>query len=161
MKDESWQKTRWHNQQFGVFGASKSLPKHWRSGDIKSFLPSRAVQCLAIAIQNLPVRGPCPEIDEEGWWADILGDPRLRRSKQERLPADHRDACLRLDRCSATGAVTFTCASCKRSATLNVADLCKSFGTDRNVSTLGRYIIHCDDKRKRREGYDCDVRHQV
>ena len=57
--------------------------------------------------------------------------------------------------------MTFTCASCGKSNSLDVADLCKSFGADRNIRTIGRYIIRCEDKRRRREGYECDVSYLV
>jgi hypothetical protein len=95
-----------------------------------------------------------PENDPEAYAAylrDLLNDPRLRRTRAERVPADHPDACLRLDRCLATR-LTVTCQSCRASAVYTIGDLRASFGSDHNITRLPEYLLPCPSKRDRREG---------
>jgi hypothetical protein len=112
------------------------------------------VKGLVAAIKSLPVHGPWPEIDEEAWWGSVLTDWRQRPSNTKRLP--DKGAALRLDQLPLK-AVTFSCKQCKRSVTLTVVDLCRTFGPDRNVRTVGAEVVACGDKRSRREGYECPI----
>jgi hypothetical protein len=43
------------------------------------------VRALEIAIRSLPTRAPWPEVDEEGWWREVLVDRRLRRPAAKSL----------------------------------------------------------------------------
>ncbi len=98
--------------------------------------------------------GLWPENDAEAceaWWNNVLADPRARRTRMERVPPDHRDACLRLDRCTAP-AVTVSCTHCRAAAVYRVDDLRGSFGDDHNITRLPAYLLPCRSKRDRREG---------
>ena len=43
------------------------------------------MRALEIAIRSLPTRAPWPEVDEEGWWREVLADRPLRRSAAKSL----------------------------------------------------------------------------
>jgi hypothetical protein len=73
-------------------------PTRWRSHDLKGPLPRSTVRALEIAIRSLATRAPWPEVDEEGWWREVLADRRLRRSAAKSLPERDEDAGQRLDR---------------------------------------------------------------
>jgi hypothetical protein len=131
----------------------------WRSRDLKGPLPAKVVRALALAIKNLPSKGPWPEIDEEAWWKDVLADRRARPAMAKTL-AKHEHAALRLDRLP-TKSLTFSCARCGRQVTVDVTDLRATFGGDRNVKTIGQHIIACRDKAWRRDGGECPVSYRA
>jgi hypothetical protein len=159
MKDGAWRRTRWHLAALGVFDAPKR--RRWRSSDIKSFLPLSRVRPLELAMQSIAERGNWLQIDEEAWWADVLDDPRVRPPLRKTLPAGHRYAHLRLDRCQAES-VTFVCVSCRQQTTLDVAVLRERFGRDRNILTIrGEALLCGKHKRDRRDGYECDVSYRL
>ncbi|MGB9369876.1 MAG: hypothetical protein WCE79_28105 [Xanthobacteraceae bacterium] len=81
---------------------------------------------------------------------------RARRSRQERLPENHADASLRLDRCGVER-LTLSCVNCRASAVYTVADLIDSFGRDHNILVLPDYLLPCGSKRDRCEGA-CELR---
>lgn len=92
-------------------------PRRLRTDNIKRVLSRRTAEGLVRALGTLRGRsGMWPENDPEAYAAylrDLLNDPRVRRTRAERIPADHPDACLRLDRCLATR-LTVSCTSCGR-----------------------------------------------
>ena len=103
--------------------------------------------------------GPWPENDPEAveaWWDNVLADPRARRTRMERIPADHRDASLRLDRCKAL-AITVSCTHCSATAVYTIDDLRASFDPGQNITRLPVYLLPCRSKRDRREGA-CELR---
>jgi hypothetical protein len=135
-------------------------PRRLRTDNIKRVLSRHTADGLVRALGTLRGRsGMWPENDPEAYAAylrDLLNDPRLRRTRMERIPADHRDACLRLDRCLATR-LTVSCTNCRTSAVYMLEDLRASFGNDHNVTRLPEYLLPCPSKRDRREGV-CHVR---
>jgi hypothetical protein len=116
------------------------------------------VRSLVDAIKSLPPRGPWPEIDDEAWWGDVLTDSRLGLPTAKRL--ENKTASFRLDQQTAQ-ALTFSCERCGGQTTVNVADLIRAFGRDRNVRTIGQEVLKCPNKRARREGYGCPVRYRA
>jgi hypothetical protein len=72
------------------------------------------------------------------------------------IPADHPDASLRLDRCTAL-AVTVSCTHCAATAVYTLDDLRASFDPDQNITRLPAYLLPCRSKRDRREGA-CDLK---
>jgi hypothetical protein len=122
-------------------------------------LPRATVRALEMAIQSLPTRGPWPEVDEN-WWKDVLADRRLRRSTAKTLSEKGVDAGQRLD-CLPVKSLTFSCEWCGQRAKLTVAELIRTFGRDRNVRSIGRHILKCQDKRSRREGEECPITYQA
>ena len=135
-------------------------PRRLRADNIQCVLSRSIADGLVRAL--VPLRrksGPWMDRDpqdHEAWWQAVLNDPRARRSRQERLPENHRDACLRLDRCEAER-LTVSCANCRASAVYTIADLISSFGRDQNMLTLPDYLLPCPSKRYRREGA-CELR---
>jgi hypothetical protein len=135
-------------------------PRRFRSDNIARFHGRDVVDGLLRALVPLRGRsGPWHDRDPqalEDWWRAVLNDPRARRSREEHLPADHPDACLRLDRCRAL-AVTVKCTACDVSAVYTLDDLKASFAPSQNITRLPAYLLPCRDKHARREG-DCDLR---
>jgi hypothetical protein len=106
------------------------------------------------------VVGPWPEVDEEGWWREVLADRRLRRSASKSQPEKDEDAGQRLDRLPVKS-LTFSCEWCGQRTKLTVAELIRMFGRDRNVRSIGRHILKCKDRRSRREGEECPITYQA
>jgi hypothetical protein len=79
----------------------------------------------------LPQRAPGLEADE-GWWQDVLAGPRLKPSRELRLPKIGEYTRQRLDRLPVLS-LTFTCAWCKQRATRSLDELIETFGPNRNV----------------------------
>ncbi len=152
--------TRWDVARLGITPAPRPHRARWRSRDLKGPLPVRVVRALELAIKSLPSQGPWPDIDEEAWWADVLADRRARPPTAKTLADKHEHAALRLDRLP-TKSLTFSCARCGRQVTMNVADLCATFGGDRNVKTIGQHVIACKDKAWRRDGDKCPITYQA
>ena len=125
----------------------------WRSRDLKRPLPRATVRALEIAIQSLPKHAPWPEVDEEGWWREMLADRRLRRSASKSLSEKDEDAGQRLDHLSVKS-LTFSCEWCGQRARLKVAELI-ALRARSNVRSIGRHILKCKDRRSRREGEEC------
>lgn len=134
-------------------------PRRLRTDNIKRVHSRSTTEGLLRALGTLRGKsGMWPENDPEAYAAylnDLLNDPRLRRTRAERIPAGHPDASLRLDRC-ATTRLTVRCEYCRASAVYAVDDLRASFGSDQNVTTLPAYLLPCGSKRSRREG-DCHL----
>ena len=135
------------NRRWGVARLSGPLhararPMRWRSRDLKGPLPRATVRALEIAIQSLPTRAPWPEVDEEGWWCEVLADWRLRRSAAKTLPDKDEDAGHRLDRLPVKS-LTFSCEWCGQRARLKIAELIAMFGRERNVRSIGRQVLKC------------------
>src|ERR1043165_8297556 len=112
------------------------MPLHPRrrsvtSDNIKRVHAKGTAQRLLAALGTLRGKsGLWPENDPEAveaWWNAVLADPRARRTRMESIPADHRDASLRLDRCKAL-AVTGSCSACAATAVYTIDDLRASFG---------------------------------
>jgi hypothetical protein len=91
----------------------------------------------------------------EAWWQAVLRDPRSRRTRLERIPVNHPDASMRLDRCPASN-VTVRCTACNVSAVYTLEDLQASFGSDHSILRLPVYLLPCREKRARREG-ECSL----
>jgi hypothetical protein len=70
---------RWDVARHSAPPAARPRPTRWRSHDLKGPLPRSTVRALEVAIRSLPTRAPWPEVDEEGWWREVLADRRLRR----------------------------------------------------------------------------------
>jgi hypothetical protein len=160
MTDSRWQKTRWAISRLGRHPETRPRPARWRSYDLRGPLPARVVRALETAIKNLPARGPWPEIDEEARWADVLTDRRSRTPLAKKLSEKNLNAGLRLDRCPAKS-LTFSCTRCGESVTVKTSELIRTFGPDRNVHTIGRDVIGCEDKRARREGDECPITYRA
>lgn len=130
-------------------------PRRFRTDNIKRVLPRRTTEGLLRALGDLRGKaGLWPENDPEAYAAYVqalLADPRLRRTRAERIPADHRDASLRLDRCPAA-LLTVTCVNCPASAVYAVEDLRRTFPADQNIMVLPIGLLPCRSKRDRREG---------
>jgi hypothetical protein len=146
--------SRWNVSALGIKPVQPPRSTRWLSNDLSGPLPARVVQNLVVAIKSLPTRGLGPEIDEEAWWQSVLTDWRGRPSNAKRLP--NKEADLRLDRVR-VNSLTFSCKQCGHSVTLTVAELCRTFGPDRNVRTIRGAVIKCNDKRARRDGYECPI----
>jgi hypothetical protein len=152
--------TRWSVAGLGLHPTARPRPLRWRSHDLTGPLPMRVVRNLETAIKSLPARGPWPQIDEEAWWADVLTDTRLRSPSAKKLAEKSQDANFRIDRCPAKS-LTFSCKRCGEEVTLAVNELCRKFGSDRNVHTIGQEVLKCPDGRSRREGYECPIKYRV
>jgi hypothetical protein len=95
--------------------------------------------------------GPSPERDPdalEAWWEAVLNDPRSQRTRIEKIPADHPDACLRLDRYPQP-IITVKYTYCGVQAVYAIDDLAKSFGVDHNITCLPAYLLPCPSRRDR------------
>jgi hypothetical protein len=101
-------------------------------------------------------RAPWPEVDEEGWWREVLADRRLRRSAAKSLSEKEEDVGQALDHLPVKS-LTFSCEWCGQRATLKVAELIAMFGRERNVRSIGRHVLKCRDRRSRREGDECPI----
>jgi hypothetical protein len=117
------------------------------------------VRALEIAIRSLPTRA-WTEVDEEGWWREVLADRRLRRSAAKSLSEKDEDAGQRLDHLPVKS-LTFSCKWCGQCATLKVGELIAMFGRERNVRSIGRHVLKCRDRRSRREGEECPITYQA
>jgi hypothetical protein len=130
-------------------------PRRLKTDNIKRWLAQSTAERLVASLALVRGKsGMWPENDPEAHAAylrSLMDDPRLRRTRAERIPADHPDATLRLDRCVTTR-VTVACENCRASAVYAVDDLCASFGGDHNVTRLPAYLLPCASKRDRREG---------
>lgn len=130
------------------------------SDNIKRVHAKGTAQRLLAALGTLRGKsGLWPENDpeaSEAWWDAVLADPRARATRMERIPANHRDASLRLDRCKAL-AVTVSCSHCSATAVYAIDDLRASFGDGQNITRLPAYLLPCRSKRDRREGA-CELR---
>src|ERR1700722_4964444 len=93
-KDRS---TRWDLARLNSAAAARARLPRCRSRDLKGPLPRSTVRALEIAIRSLPTCGPWPEVDEEGWWRQVLAERRLRRSRAKSLSEKDEDARQRLD----------------------------------------------------------------
>ena len=153
-------RTRWDVARLGVTPAQPPRRTCWRSYDLKGPLPISTVRALEIAIRSLPTHAPWPEVDEEGWWQEVLADRRLRRSTAKTLSEKHEEADQRLDRLPVKS-LTFSCYWCGQRTTLKVAELIQMFGRDRNVRSIGRHVLKCKDRRPRREGEECPIVYQA
>jgi hypothetical protein len=84
---------------------SYSKPRRYRSDNIARLLPRERADKLGTVLGILRARsGAWLDRDPdkvESWWQDVLRDSRAQRTRMENIPADHPDACLRLDRCKA------------------------------------------------------------
>jgi len=89
--------------------------------------------------------------DAEAWWRDVLNDPRASRTQAERIPTDHVDVSLRLDRWPGA-LVTFRCTTCGSNATYETSELASVSGGDHNVTRLPASLVDCPEKPARREG---------
>ena len=147
-KDRS---TRWDLARLNSAAAARARLTRWRSRDLKGPLPRSTVRALEIAIRSLPTRAPWPEVDEEGWWREVLADRPLRRSAAKSLSDKDEDAGQRLDHLPVKS-LTFSCEWCGQRATVKVAELIAMFGRERNVRSIGRHVLKCRDRRSRREG---------
>jgi hypothetical protein len=156
-KDRS---TRWDLARHSPAPAARPRPTRWRSHDLKGPLPRSTVRALEIAIRSLPTRAPWPEVDDEGWWRQVLADRRLRRSAAKSLSEKDEDGGHRLDRLPIKS-LTFSCEWCGQRATLKVAELIVMFGRERNVRSIGRHVLKCRDRRSRREGGECPITYQA
>jgi hypothetical protein len=81
---------RWDVARLSGPPAARTRPVRWRSRDLKGPLPLSTVRALEIAIRSLPTRAPWPEVDEDGWWREVLRDRRLRRSAAKIAPGERR-----------------------------------------------------------------------
>ena len=148
--------TRWDLARLSPAPAVQARPTRWSSRDLKGPLPRATVRALEVAIRSLPTRAPWPEVDEDGWWREVLADRRLRRSAAKRLPEKDEDAGQRLDHLP-VNSLTFSCEWCGQRATLKVARLIAMFGRDRYVRSIGCHVLKCRERRSRREGEDCPI----
>src|SRR4051812_19023690 len=136
---------------------SRAMPgRPWeRSYNIRRVLSQGRVAALLTAFGGLRARGaPWIELDAddaEAWWRDVLNDPRARRTQADRIPKDHVDASLRLDRWPGAF-VTFRCATCGSHAAYETRELAGVFGADHNVTRLPASLVDCPEKLARREG---------
>ena len=156
-KDRS---TRWDLARLSAPPAARVRPTRWRSYDLKGPLPRATVRALEVVIRSLPTRTPWPEVDEEGWWREVLADRRLRRSATKSLSKKGEDAGLRLGHLPVKS-LTFSCEWCGQRATLKVAELIAMFGRERNVCSIGQHVLKCRDRRSRREGDECPITYQA
>ena len=147
---------RWDVARLSAPAAARARPTRWRSHDLKGPLPRSTVRALEIAIRSLPTRAPWPEVDEEGWWREVLADRPLRRSAAKSLSDKDEDAGQRLDHLPVKS-LTFSCEWCGQRATVKVAELIAMFGRERNVRSIGRHVLKCRDQRSRREGEECPI----
>jgi hypothetical protein len=152
--------TRWNVATLGRSPTAPPRRTRWRSHDLKGPLPASTVRALEIAIRSLPTRAPWPQVDEEGWWREVLADRRLRRSTAKILSEKHEEADQRLDRLPLKS-LTFSCQWCGQRTTLKVAELIQMFGRGRNVRSIGRHVLKCKDRRPRREGEECPIVYQA
>jgi hypothetical protein len=137
--------------------AVRSRPTRWRTRDLQGPLPRATVR---VAIRSLPTRAPWPEVDEDGWWREVLADRRLRRSAAKPLSDKDEDAGQRLDRLPVKS-LTFSCEWCGQRARLKIAELIAMFGRERNVRSIGRQVLKCRDRRSLREGDECPITYQA
>jgi hypothetical protein len=151
---------RWDVARLSGPPAARTRPVRWRSRDLKGPLPLSTVRALEIAIRSLPTRAPWPEVDEDGWWREVLRDRRLKRSAAKSLSDKDEDAGQRLDQLPVKS-LTFSCEWCGQRATLKVGELIAMFGRDRNVRSIGRHVLKCRDRRSRREGEECPITYQA
>lgn len=135
-------------------------PRRWRSDNIARVLFRSRVESMLSALRPMRSKsGPWLERDPdetEAWWQAVLRDPRSSRTHLERIPVNHPDASMRLDRCPASN-VTVKCAACSVSAVYTLEDLQASFGADHSILRLPVYLLPCRSKRARREG-ECTLR---
>src|SRR4051794_4250611 len=138
-------------------GPNRPMPRcPWkRSDNIRRVLSHSRVVALLTAFQGLrPKNAPWIELDADdadGWWRDVLNDPRARRTQADRIPKDHVDANLRLDRWPGAF-VTFRCAKCGAHAVYETRELAGVFGADHNITRLPTSLVDCPEKLARREG---------
>src|SRR3954469_24671438 len=136
---------------------NRAMPRRpWkRSDNIWRVLSQSRVAALLTAFQGLrPQNAPWIEMDADdaaAWWRDVLNDPRARRTQADRIPKDHVDANLRLDRWPGAF-VTFRCATCGSHASYQASELASVFGADHNVTRLPTSLVDCPEKLARREG---------
>jgi hypothetical protein len=118
-------------------------------------LSKSRVEALLVAFRSLrPKDAPWVVMDaddNEAWWHDVLNDPRARRTQADRIPKDHVDASLRLDRWPGAF-VTFRCMTCGAHASYEARDLAGVFGGDANITRLPTSLVDCPEKLARREG---------
>src|SRR3954471_4447675 len=130
--------------------------RQWkRSDNIRRVLSKSRVEALLVAFRGLrPQNAPwvvMDAADADAWWRDVLNDPRARRTQADRIPKDHVDASLRLDRWRG-GFVTFRCVTCGAHATYEATELASVFGADHNITRLPASLVDCPEKLARREG---------
>jgi hypothetical protein len=102
---------RWDVARLSGPPAVRARPTRWRSRDLKGPLPRATVRALEAAIRSLPTPAPWPDVDEEGWWREVLADRRLRRSTAKSLSEKEEDAGQRLDHLPVKSQ-TFSCEWC-------------------------------------------------
>src|SRR4051794_20284353 len=105
--------------------------RRWkRSDNIRRVLSQSRVEALLVAFRGLrPKNAPWLVMDAddaEAWWGDVLNDPRARRTQADRIPNDHVDANLRLDRWPGAF-VTFRCTACDAHASYQASELAGVF----------------------------------
>ena len=88
--------------------------------------------------------GARPPIDE-GWWRDVLFDPRARLPVDHYIPAHSTNARYRLDRQGDWFQIECRCGKTK---TFDVAPLIKEFGADANIVWLARELMPCKSRNK-------------
>jgi hypothetical protein len=90
--------------------------------------------------------GALPPIDD-GWWRDVLLDPRARIPTEEtRFAEDSRFANYRLDK-HPNAELMIDC-PCGRNGVFNKAELIRQVGGDANVNWLARKLIDCGHRNK-------------
>ena len=85
-----------------------------------------------------------PDADE-GWWRDVLYDPRTRLPDAISIDGDSRHARYRLDR---QGEEIHVTCECGRTATLNRDSMIEQVGASTNVIHLVREWMPCRTRNK-------------
>jgi hypothetical protein len=89
--------------------------------------------------------GPLPPVGD-GWWQDVLLDPRAHVPTVARFDGESGFAYLRLDRQHGEE-LMFTC-DCGRARVWNKAHLVSEFGADANADWLARELSDCRARNK-------------
>ena len=117
--------------------------------NVRGPLPVEVTAVLLRAMHALErARPPWPVLDEEGWWRDVLHDPRARRPSEKRLDANGRWAYLRLDRFRRPR-MTLACARCGLREEFDTDDVRRSFGDDYNIGLLRHKLVRCPHRKLR------------
>ena len=118
--------------------------------NVRGPLPEPVVAALLQATATVDcARPPWPILpDEEGWWLDVLHDPRAQRPSQKRLGETSRWAYLRLDR-HRSPVVKLACDRCGLRARFDYEDVLRQFGGDYNVGILRHKLVRCPYQKMR------------
>ena len=118
--------------------------------NVRGPLPAPVTAALLRAMHVLDLaRPPWPVLpDEEGWWLEVLHDPRAARPSEKRLGETSRWAYLRLDRHRGP-LLKLKCDLCGLRQHFDYEEVLRQFGGDYNMGVLRHKLVTCPHRKLR------------